>query len=144
YFQLCQAKTNDRLRSNALMYDRLVYPKFDTDEGQLVTLKHEYQRKTQEIEPVEVVLYIDKPNPIQAFTVKLFEAMTSMSIPELFGHIKPLYVADKVAKFYYEQFRRMVESTGSWLSKRPELREFLFYLSSFRERRSEIERDRRT
>ena len=96
------------------MYDRLVYSGFDMDDGQLVTLKHN-QSKTEEFEPVEVVLYLNKPNPIQVFTVKLFEAMTSQSVPELFGHIKPLYVADKVAKFYYGQFRRMVESTGTWL-----------------------------
>ena len=70
--------------------------------------------------------------------------MTSMSIPELFGHLKPLYIADKVAKYYWGQFKGMVESAGIWLINRPDLREFLFYLSSFRERRSSVEQSRRT
>ncbi|MCK5265953.1 MAG: hypothetical protein KAR03_10130, partial [Candidatus Thorarchaeota archaeon] len=68
----------------------------------------------------------------------------SMSIPELFGHLKPLFVADKIAKYHFTQIQGMVESTGNWLINRPDLREFLFYLSSFRERRSSHEQSRRT
>jgi len=120
-----------------------VYPGFDTDTGQIVTLKHDYEHKPDQPEPVDVVLYKGLENQCQKFIMAMFKAMTSMSIPELFGHLKPIYVADKIAKYNFNQFRRMVESTGKWLTNRPELREFLFYLSSFRERRSDYEQSRR-
>ena len=92
----------------------------------------------------EVVTYLMQKNPIQAFVIRMFKEMTSQSIPDLFGHLKPLFIADKVAKYYYSQFKNMVESTGTWLMNKRELREFLFYLSTFRERRTDIERTRKT
>jgi len=144
YFQLCEAKTESKLRSNVLLYDRLVYPEFDTRAENLVTLKHDYEKRPDYPERVEVIFYEGQDNPIQSFIIPLFKAMTSMSIPELFGHLKPLYVADKVAKYHYTQVKGMIESTGNWLMNRPDLREFLFYLSSFRERRSSVEQSRRT
>ncbi|MHA2320613.1 MAG: hypothetical protein ACXACG_03060 [Candidatus Thorarchaeota archaeon] len=139
YFQLCQADSDSKLRSNVLLYDRLIYPDFDKGSKQLTTLPHDYENRPDSPEPVNVVLYEGVDNPIQSFIIPLFEAMTSMSIPELFGHLKPLYIADKVAKYYWGQFKGMVESAGIWLINRPDLREFLFYLSSFRERRSSVE-----
>jgi len=144
YFQLCQAASDPKLRSNVLLYDRLIYPEFDNGTKQLTTLHHDYENRPDSPEPVEVVFYEGVNNPIQSFILPLFEAMTSMSIPELFGHLKPLYIADKVAKYYWGQFKGMVESAGIWLINRPDLREFLFYLSSFRERRSSVEQSRRT
>ncbi len=144
YFQLCQADSDPKLRSNVLLYDRLIYPEFDKGSKQLTTLPHDYENRPDSPEPVEVVFYEGVDNPIQSFIIPLFEAMTSMSIPELFGHLKPLYIADKVAKYYWGQFKGMVESAGIWLINRPDLREFLFYLSSFRERRSSVEQSRRT
>ncbi|MFW9800833.1 MAG: hypothetical protein ACFFD9_10375 [Candidatus Thorarchaeota archaeon] len=143
YFQLCEAGSDSKLRSNVLLYDRLVYPEFDTDGGQVATLKHDYSGGSIDPEPVDVVLYSRLQNPIQEFVMRIFSAMTSMSVPDLFGHLKPLFVADKVAKYYFKQFRAMVESAGNWLVNRPELREFLFYLSSFRDRRSDVEQSRR-
>jgi hypothetical protein len=144
YFQLCQAGSESKLRSNVLLYDRLMYPAFELSKEQIVTLKHDYEKRPDFPEPVEAVFYEGVDNPIQAFILTLFSAMTSMSIPELFGHLKPLYVADKVAKYHFTEVKGMVESTGNWLMNRPDLREFLFYLSSFRERRSSIEQSRRT
>jgi hypothetical protein len=144
YFQLCQAGSESKLRSNVLLYDRLVYPVFESGKKQIVTLKHDYEKRPDFPEPVETVFYEGVDNPIQAFILPLFSAMTSMSIPELFGHLKPLYVADKVAKYHFTEVKGMVESTGNWLMNRPDLREFLFYLSSFRERRSSVEQSRRT
>ena len=143
YFQLCQAASDNRLRSNVLLYDRLMYPEFDGDSANLMILKHDYQNKPDSPEPVEVIFYEGCKNQIQSFIIPLFEAMSSNSIPELFGHLKPLYIADKVAKYYWSQFKGMVESAGTWLINRPDLREFLFYLSSFRERRSSIEQSRK-
>jgi hypothetical protein len=143
YFQLCQATSDPKLRSNVLLYDRLIYPEFDKGVKQLTTLHHDYENRPDSPESVEVVFYEGVDNPVQSFILPLFKAMTSMSIPELFGHLKPLYIADKVAKYYWGQFKGMVESAGVWLINRPDLREFLFYLSSFRERRSSIEQSRR-
>ena len=143
YFQLCQAGSEPKLRSNVLLYDRLVYPNFETNKGARITLKHDYEKRPDFPEPVEVVFFEGQENPVQAFIIPLFSSMTSMSIPELFGHLKPLYVADKVAKYHFTEVRGMIESTGNWLMNRPDLREFLFYLSSFRERRSSIEQSRR-
>ncbi len=143
YFQLCQAASDKKLRSNVLLYDRLVYPEFDRNSTQLTILKHDYENRPDSPETVEVVFYEGINNEIQSFIIPLFETMTSMSIPELFGHLKPLYIADKVAKYYWNQFKGMVESTGMWLVNRPDLREFLFYLSSFRERRSSVEQSRK-
>jgi hypothetical protein len=142
YFQLCEAKSDPKLRSNVLLYDRLVYPEFDTDEH-LLELNHDYGSRPEFPEPIEAVFYYGMNNPIQSFTIALFKAMTSASIPELFGHLKPLFIADKVAKYNFTHFKNMVESAGSWLINRPELREFLFYLSTFRERRSDVEQSRR-
>lgn len=143
YFQLCQAESDKRLRSNVLLYDRLVYPEFDIGSTQLMILKHDYENRPDSPETVEVVFYEGVKNQIQSFIIPLFEIMTNMSIPELFGHLKPLYIADMVAKYYWSQFKGMVESAGMWLVNRPDLREFLFYLSSFRERRSSVEQSRK-
>ncbi len=143
YFQLCQAASEPKLRSNVLLYDRLVYEGYDDQTEKMVSLKHDYENRPDSPEQVDVIFYQGQDNPIQRFIVRLFEMMTSRSIPELFGHLKPLYVADKVAKYHYNQFRGMIESTGTWLLNRPDLREFLFYLGTFRERRSSIEQSRR-
>ncbi len=144
YFQLCQASSDPKLRSNVLLYDRLMYPDFDGHPAQTVNLKHDYENRPDYPEPVDVVFYEGQENQVQSFILPLFKAMTSMSIPELFGHLKPLFVADKIAKYHFTQIQGMVESTGNWLINRPDLREFLFYLSSFRERRSSHEQSRRT
>jgi hypothetical protein len=143
YFQLCQATSDPRLRSNVLLYDRLVYEGFDTDASKTLVLKHDYEHRPDSPETVNVILYEGQTNPVQAFLIRLFELMTSKSIPELFGHLKPLYIADKVAKFHFTQFKGMIESTGTWLLNRPDLREFLFYLGTFRERRTSYEQSRR-
>jgi len=143
YFQLCQACSDEKLRSNVLLYDRLIYPEFDNLPAKIVKLKHDYENRPDFPEPLEVVFFEGQDNPIQSFILPLFNAMTSMSIPELFGHLKPLFIADKVAKYHFTEIRGMVESTGNWLMSRPDLREFLFYLSSFRDRRSSHEQSRR-
>ena len=75
--------------------------------------------------------------------MQILSSMTSSSIPELFGHNKPLYIADKVAKWHNEEMRRIIDTTGKWLMSNPGLRQFVFYMSTFRERRGEIEGSRR-
>jgi len=80
---------------------------------------------------------------MQELIMLTLSAMTSNSIPELFGHNKPLFIADKVAKWHNEEMRRVIDTTGKWLMNNPRLRRFVFYMSTFRERRSEIETNRR-
>ncbi|MGY5877357.1 MAG: hypothetical protein RTU30_16510 [Candidatus Thorarchaeota archaeon] len=143
YFQLCEAQSDEKLRSNVLLYDRLVYPEVDIEGDQVLTLNHDYAHSPEYPEPVEVILWQNSENPIQRFIIHLFKKMTSMSIPELFGHVKPLYIADKVAKYHFQHFQSMVDSAGMWLVNRPELRELIFYLSTFRARRDSIEQTRR-
>ncbi len=143
YFQLSQAESDPKLRSNVLLYDRLVFPEVDLLDGHTVSLEHDYYNNPDQCDPIELILYMNTKNPMQAFVIRMMKALTSKNIPEEFGHIRPLFLADKVAKYYYGQFKAMVESTGSWLFSNPQLREFLFYLSTFRERRSDIERTRR-
>lgn len=142
YVQLAQASHDSLLRSNVLAMDRPVYPGFDLKPECLITFKHEYGSA---IEPVEVVLYRDKkmPNDLQNLSILILKAMTCPSIPEAFGYNKPLFIADKVAKWHNEEFRKIVNSTAHWIVTNHDLRQFVFYMSTFRERRSEIESTRR-
>ena len=69
--------------------------------------------------------------------------MSSASIPEAFGHNEGLYIADKIAKWHNEQFRKIVESTGTLILADKGLRNFLLYMNSFRERREIFESSRK-
>ncbi len=142
YVQLAKARRDNRFRSNVLLTDRLAHPGFDAGESSLTELKNEYGKA---IEPVRLVLprSASSPSELQNLVVCMLAAMTSSDIPELFGHNKPLFIADKVAKWNNECFRRMVETTASWIMTNRKVRDFVFYMSSFRERRSGIEQSRR-
>lgn len=142
YIQLAEAHKDERFRSNVLLTDRLAYPGFDAGQGDLMELKNEYGGA---VEPVRLVLPRDasKPGELQNMVVCVLAAMTSSDIPELFGHNKPLFIADKVAKWNNECFRRMVDTTASWIMTNRDVRDFVFYMSSFKERRSGIEQSRR-
>ena len=142
YIQLSQAEYDPQLRSNVLLLDRLAYPGFDDQPTSLTAFKHTYGGAD---EPVQPILYRDVKvkNPMQELVMLTLSAMTSNSIPELFGHNKPLFIADKVAKWHNEEMRRVIDTTGKWLMNNPRLRRFVFYMSTFRERRSEIETNRR-
>jgi len=142
YVQLSQAASDPRLRSNVLLTDRLVYPEFDFSNESVVRFWNEFGGAK---EPVEAVLFRDSgvKNPMQNLIMELLKAMTCPSIPEAFGHNKPLFVADKVAKWHYRSFKRVAESVGSWILNNHKLRDFVFYMSTFRERRARIEATRR-
>jgi hypothetical protein len=71
------------------------------------------------------------------------KAMTQPSLPEVFGHNKPLYIADKIAKAQRNQASQMVKAMGHWLVAHPALRKYSFYMNTFRERRSDVEDARR-
>ncbi len=143
YVQLSQARTDPLLRSNVLLIDRLVYPEYDYKPENIVEFWNELSDGTKE--PVEVILYMNKdiPNPLQNLTMAILTAMAPSSIPEAFGHNKPLFIADKIAKWNYGQFKRIVDTTAHWILNNHKLRKFIFYMSTFRERRAAIEAARR-
>jgi hypothetical protein len=140
YIQLAQAEQDPKLRSNVLLTDRLVYPEFDLNH--VCELSHEYGGVEERVKPI---LFPKKEarNDIQNLTMVILSAMTSTSIPEAFGHNIPLFIADNVAKWHAREFMRIVETTRDWIMTNHDLREFVFYMSTFRERRAEFESTRR-
>jgi hypothetical protein len=96
-------------------------------------------------DPVDVLLFKDKdePNVLQNLVMSMLVAMAPANIPEAFGHNKALFIADKVAKWNYGQFKCVVDTTATWILNNHKLRKFIFYMSTFRERRSQIEQTRR-
>ncbi|HVP15968.1 MAG TPA: hypothetical protein VMT42_01205, partial [candidate division Zixibacteria bacterium] len=142
YVQLSQARADPMLRSNVLLIDRLIYPEHDYKPEKVVTLQNEFGGAT---EPVELVLFKDKnvTNVLQNLVMNVLVAMAPSSIPEAFGHNKPLFIADKIAKWNYSQFKCMVDTTANWMLNNHRLRKFIFYMSTFRERRASIESARR-
>jgi len=143
YVQLSQAKTDSMLRSNVLLIDRLVYPQYDYKPENVVEFWNELSDGTKE--PVETILFMDKKvqNKLQNLTMTVLAAMAPSSIPEAFGHNKPLFIADKIAKWNYSQFKCVVDTTADWVLNNHKLKRFVFYMSTFRERRTSIEAARR-
>ena len=143
YVQLSQAKTDQMLRSNVLLVDRMIYPEYDYRPENIVEFWNELSDGTKE--PVETILFMDKnvPNKLQNLTMTLLIAMAPSNIPEAFGHNKPLFIADKIAKWNYSQFKCVVDTTADWILNNHKLRKFIFYMSTFRERRATIEAARR-
>ena len=143
YMQLSQAKTDPLLRSNVLLVDRLAYPEYDCKPENIATFWNELSDGT--VEPVETILYKDRkaPNRLQNLAMSILVAMTPSNIPEAFGHNKALFIADKIAKWNYNQAKCVVDTTASWILNNHKLRKFVFYMSTFRERRASIEATRR-
>ena len=143
YVQLSQAKTDPMLRSNVLLVDRLAYPEYDYKPESLVKFWNELSGGTRE--PVETILFKDKdvPNKLQNLAMSLLVTMAPANIPEAFGHNKALFIADKIAKWNYSQFKCVVDTTAVWMLNNHKLRKFIFYMSTFRERRASIEQARR-
>ena len=142
YVQLAQAEKDPRFRSNVLLMDRLVHPGFDADPSRLMNFENFYGGAN---EPVNLILERDvsAPSSLQNLILVMLGSMAKSNVPEVFGYNKPLFIADKIAKWNNECFRRMVETTSSWIQTNPQVRDFIFYMSSFRERRSNIEFARR-
>jgi hypothetical protein len=120
----------------------LAYPEYDYKSENVVEFCHEFGGAK---EPVQVILFKDKnaTNKLQTLTMTVLVAMAPASIPEAFGHNKPLFIADKIAKWNYSQFKCVVDTTASWIVNNHKLRKFVFYMSTFRERRAAIEATRR-
>ena len=135
YVQLDKAKSDDKFRSNVLFIDRLYHP---LEKAPRLKLKHKYGGAVEEVEPI---LWQTKMsgNQIQELVMVTLKAMTHQSLPEVFGHNEPLYIADKVAKAQRNRAAQMVKSMGHWLVAHPTLRKYSFYMNTFRARRSEVE-----
>jgi hypothetical protein len=143
YVQLSQAQTNPMLRSNVLLVDRLAYPDFDYGPENVVEFWNELSDGAKE--PLEVILFMDKGvrNELQNLVMVVLAGMAPSNVPEAFGHNKALFIADKVAKWNYGQFKCVVDSTAGWILCNRRLRDFVFYMSTFRERRASVEAARR-
>jgi hypothetical protein len=139
YVQLDKAKSDDQFRSNVLFIDRLYHGDFE--KSPTLTLKHEYTGVMETVRPVlwESGSFV---NPIQELVMVTLKAMTNQSLPEVFGHNQPLFIADKIAKAQRDRAAQIVKATGHWLVSHPKLRKFSFYMNTFRERRSEVEHAR--
>ncbi len=138
YIQLDKSKSDDQFRSNVLFIDRLYYGKFE--HGPTQRFKHEYTA----VEEVRPVLWESNSiaNQMQELVMVTLKAMTQQSLPEVFGHNKPLFIADKIVKAQRDRASEIVIATGHWLSTHPKLRKFSFYMNTFRSRRSEVEHAR--
>ena len=138
YIQLDKARSDDRFRSNVLFIDRLYHP---MEAAPTLTLKHEYGGAVEDVKPI---LWEDNSagNRFQELMMVTLKAMTHESVPEIFGHNEPLYIADKVAKAQRSNAAQMIKGMGHWLVAHPKLRKYSFYMNTFRSRRSEIENAR--
>jgi hypothetical protein len=143
YVQLSQARTDPLLRSNVLLIDRLAYPEYDLSPESISKFYNELSDGT--IEPLEAILFKDKEvvNKLQDLVMNVLVEMTPSNIPEAFGHNRPLFIADKIAKWNYSQSKCIVDTTASWILNNHKLRKFIFYMSTFRERRASFESARR-
>ena len=143
YIQLSVAKSDPMLRSNVLLIDRLAYPQYDCRADSSVRFWNELSDGTRE--PVDALLFKDRavPNRLQNLVMSILVSMAPANIPEAFGHNKALFIADKVAKWNYSQFKCVVDTTAAWILNNHKLRKFIFYMSTFRERRAGIEQTRR-
>ena len=141
FIQLQQTRDNPMFRSNVLSVDRLVFPDYDLGTDNLLNFKHEYYGE----EDISLILVKSNKsqNQIQNLVFSILVSMTAPSIGEAFGHNKPLYIADKVAKWHNEEFRNIVDSTATMIACDKGLRNFIFYMNSFREKREEYESKRR-
>ncbi len=139
YIQLDKSKSDDQFRSNVLFIDRLYHRDFEN--GPTVTLKHHYAAVDEEVNPT---LWNSNSvrNDVQNLLMVTLKSMTQPSLPEVFGHNKPLFIADKIAKAQRDRASEIVGATGHWLSTHPKLRKFSFYMNTFRSRRSEVEHAR--
>jgi len=143
YIQLAEAGIEPQLRSNVLFIDRLVYPQYDLSADNVMHFKQEYGGT---VEPVTPILYPTNKtkNEVQNFVMIMLKTLANTSIPDVFGHNMPLFIADKVAKWHNSEMRKIIDSTSIWLMNNRDLRRFVFFMSTFRERRNQLETTRRS
>ena len=141
YIQLQEAEHDSKLRSNVLLIDRLAYPEYDMRKENIENFHQIYVGE----EPVNIFVMKSEGNgnELQNLTLVILGATTTATIPEVFGHNKPLFIADNVAKWNYSLFKNLIDTTKEWIMTNKDLKKFVYYMTSFRERRGELERLRR-
>ena len=142
FIQLEHTQQNKQIRSNVLAIDRLVYPDFDlVSKDNIIEFNHDYGN----IEIIKFLLFKNNSNvnEIQNLLLFLLKSMSCGNIGETFGYNRALFVADKVAKWHNEEFRNIVDSTCHLMSCNKNMKNFVYYMNTFRERRQTFESNRR-
>jgi hypothetical protein len=142
FVQLAHAGLDEKLRSNVLAIDRLVYPEFDLDQNEnSIEMKHEYGST----EKVKFLLFKNNSskNNLQNLLLIILKSMSGSNIGETFGYNRPLFVADKIAKWHNQEFRKIVDSTSHLITCNKNLKNFVYYMNTFREKRQGFESNRR-
>ena len=142
FIQLEHTKQNKQIRSNVLAIDRLVYPDFDlASNDNIIEFDHDYGN----IEIIKFLLFKNKNNinEIQNLVLFILKSMSCGNIGETFGYNRALFVADKVAKWHNSLFRNIVDSTSHLMSCNKNMKNFVYYMNTFRVRRETFESNRR-
>jgi NurA domain len=142
FVQLASAGQDEKLRSNVLAIDRLVYPEFDLDQNEnSIEMKHEYGST----EKIKFLLYKNNKNKnnLQNLLLIILKSMSGSNMGETFGYNRPLFVADKIAKWHNQEFKKIVDSTGHLITCNKNLKNFVYYMNTFREKREGFESNRR-
>ena len=142
FIQLASAAQDERLRSNVLAIDRLVHPELDLDQNEnSIEFKHEYGG----IESIKFLLFKNNKskNNLQNLLLIILKSMSGSNMGETFGYNRPLFVADKIAKWHNQEFRKIVDSTGHLITCNKNLKNFVYYMNTFREKRQGFESNRR-
>ncbi len=142
FVQLASSRQDEKLRSNVLAIDRLVYPEFDLDQNEnSIEMKHEYGST----EKVKFLLFRNNKikNDLQNLLLIILKSMSHSNIGETFGYNRPLFVADKIAKWHNQEFRKIVDSTSHLIRCNKNLKNFVYYMNTFREKRQDFESNRR-
>ena len=130
------------MQSHVLLIDRIINPVDLQDENNLKILRiRKSERSEFDFDLVNYFPIDSKENYVQKFILTFLLAMMPESIPEAYGHNKPLYIADKVAKFYLNEFKRLLFSMGSALNNSA-LHKDQYAYEKFRETRGQIESNR--
>lgn len=145
YMQLKRSNSSNELQSHVLLLDRIIHTKdLEQNLENIVILpfrkneKNDFNYQLQTFFPIH-----NQNNYPQKFILNFLLAMVPHSIPEAFGYNKPLFIADKVAKFYLNEFKRLLMSMGSLLGNNINLRKEQYAYEAFRETREEMELNRR-
>lgn len=143
FIQLEHTQQDKQVRSNVLAIDRLVYPDFDlaSSNDNIIEFNHDYNG----IEIIKFLLFKNNNNvnEIQNLVLFLLKSMSCGNIGETFGYNRALFVADKVAKWHNGQFRNIVDSTSHLMLCNKNMKNFVYYMNTFRERRQTFESNRR-
>ena len=144
YIQLNKASSDSNLQSHVLLVDRIVHPTDLQDNKSIKTVSFRKDEKKVFEYQLNTFFPIDVENNfLQQFILEMLVAMMPQSIPEAFGYNKPLFIADKVAKFYLTEFKRLLISMSGLIGNSTSLRKESYAYEKFRDTREEIESNRR-